>query len=302
MSRLASPTIAAPASSLPEPSPGQLYSFRTRPYPEVSQPSTDRFAAFKILGIEDAFIVVAVLDGIWANAPSLKEVQASSVLFENRPRPIKIAGRLRPAVFWAAQKFWAPETDLDQTKFVGKEMLTSEDQANFNRSRHIPFQTYADLYFANESAEGEWRWSHEPEAFTRDLELARARHTAARAANEERYRHRLKNLTWEQLKSETPFERWSSTSHSPPEDFIAAARTTIRNACEALEELGPKPKRPDVRAILKSTVLWFNEAEERAGGVIETEERGEIFGALEEMSYIARQKNLVHEIDLWREW
>ena len=57
-----------------------------------------------------------------------------------------------------------------------------------------------------------------------------------------------------------------------------------------------------MRAALKSCVEWFNAADERAGGVIETEEREDIFAVLEEMAHVARQKNLVEEIDAWRDW
>lgn len=81
-----------------------------------------------------------------------------------------------------------------------------------------------------------------------------------------------------------------------------AARAVIGSACDALKELGPRPRRPDARAVLKKTVIWFNEADEKAGGVIETEEREDICTVLEEMAYVARQKALVEEIDEWREW
>ena len=97
------------------------------------------------------------------------------------------------------------------------------------------------------------------------------------------------------------FLRWSASPPFGPEEFTDAARATIRRACDALRELGPKPRRAD-GAVLKRTVLWFNAAEEMAGGVIETEERQDLCAALEEMAHVARQKILVDEIDEWREW
>lgn len=57
-----------------------------------------------------------------------------------------------------------------------------------------------------------------------------------------------------------------------------------------------------MRAVLKRCVEWFNEADEEFDGVIETEEREDIFGVLEEIAYVARQKSLVEEIDHWRNW
>lgn len=39
--------------------------------------------------------------------------------------------------------------------------------------------------------------------------------------------------------------------------------------------------------MLKACVEWFNEADERAGSVIETEEREDILSTLEEMAHVA---------------
>ncbi|OQW46161.1 MAG: hypothetical protein A4S16_11610 [Proteobacteria bacterium SG_bin6] len=158
------------------------------------------------------------------------------------------------------------------------------------------------MFAANHAAEGEWRWSNDREDVVIEVEKKNAKNEAERAAKEERYRTRLSNLTWEQLQSETPFERWSPSPPFPPEEFTNAARAVVRSACDALKELGPKPRRADVRAVLKKTVTWFNEADEKAGNVIETEEREDICAVLEEMAHVARQKVLVEEIDEWREW
>lgn len=154
----------------------------------------------------------------------------------------------------------------------------------------------------NHSAEGEWRWTHDHEALTAEQAQVRAKQEAKRAAAEERYKTRLKNLTWEQLLSETPFQRWTTSLPFPDADFTGQARRTLHDACIKLRDLGPKPRKSDVRAVLKACVQWFNEADERAGGVIETEEREDICAALEELAHVARHKTLVDEIDEWRTW
>ncbi len=161
---------------------------------------------------------------------------------------------------------------------------------------------FSSIHAVNHAAEGEWRWSNDREVFVKEYELKNAKTNARRAAQEERDRNRLSKLTWEQLLSETPFQRWSPSPPFPPEEFANAARGVIRDACIALQALGPKPRRAEVRAILKHTVEWFNNADEKAGGVIETEEREDICAVLEEMAHVACQKALVDEIDEWREW
>jgi hypothetical protein len=63
-----------------------------------------------------------------------------------------------------------------------------------------------------------------------------------------------------------------------------------------------KAAKQDVRRLLKACVEWFNTANDRAGGVIATEEREDICAALEEMAYVARQPTLMSEVDRWRAW
>jgi len=278
--------------------PGQIYSFKTRPYSEFSPTDTDRFAAIKLLGVDDKYVVIAVLDGVWSSAPDFNEVRTASIIGEHR-----FAHTGRPAVFGVNRDWWKPEIDLDEFRFAGEKTVSRAEQSFADAvAGYAPGSRYSTLHAANHAAEGEWRWNNDRDAFVVEVEKQNAKNEAERAAKEKRYRIRLSNLTWEQLRAETPFERWSPSPPFPPEEFTNAARGTIRSACDALKELGPKPRRADVRAILKKTVLWFNEADEKAGGVIETEEREDICAMLEEMAHVARQKVLVDEIDEWREW
>jgi hypothetical protein len=278
--------------------PGQVYSFRTLPYTEFSIPATDRFAAIKIVGINDNYVGVAVLTGIWPNPPTFTEVRDSSIINEHR-----FAHTGRPAVFGVIREWWKPASELDELRYVGTMPVSRAERTFFDAIvDHAPGSWTSTLLAANHAAEGEWRWSNDREALVLEVEKRNAKNEAERVAKEERYRSRLSKLTWEQLQAETPFERWTPSPPFPPEEFTNAARAMIRSACDALKELGPKPRRADVRAVLKKTVIWFNEADEQAGGVIETEEREDICAVLEEMAHVARQKALVEEIDEWREW
>ena len=291
----ADPRADAPPNSL---EPGQVYSFQTRPYTEFSPPSTGRFAAIKIVGVNDDHIFIAVQDGIWPNQPTSAEIRTTSIINEHR-----FAYTGRPAVFGVIREWWKSGNDLDDFKFVGTQPVSRVERSFFDAFvGRAPGSVTSTLYGANYTAEGEWRWSNDRDNLIIEVEKRNAKYEAERAAKEERYRTRLSKLTWEQLQSETPFERWSPSPPFPPEEFTDAARAVIRNACAALKELGPKPRRADVRAVLKKTVIWFNEADEKAGGVIETEEREDICAVLEEMAHVARQKVLVEEIDEWREW
>lgn len=277
---------------------GQVYSFKTRPYSEFGPAHTGRFAAIKILGVDDRHVVVAVMNRVWPNAPTGSDIGSVSIINEHR-----FAHTGRPAVFGVNRDWWKPESDLNEFNFVGTLPVSRAEQSHVNAvANYAPGSRFSTLHAANHAAEGEWRWANDRDAFVVEVEKRDAKNEAERAAKEERYRTRLSKLTWAQLRSETPFERWTPSPPFPPEEFATAARATIRSACDALEQLGPKPRRADVRAVLKKTVIWFNDADEKAGGVIETEEREDICAVLEEMAHVARQKVLVDEIDEWREW
>jgi hypothetical protein len=275
---------------------GNVYSFRTSPYSEFAPPETGRYAAFKVLGVNERYVAIAVLEGIWSTPPSLSATNEAAVLHQHR-----FAHTGRMAAFGVNADWWTP-SDLDSVSLLGSGSLSPEEKAI--GAKIIGFGigcSYSALRFANYEAEGEWRWEHDRDAFIVESEKSKAKAAAERAAKEERYRTRLKNLTWERLLAETPFERWVSPPF-PPAEFTEAARETIHNAYRELRELGPKPPKAKVRSILRRCVEWFNEADKAAGEVIETEEREDICAVLEEMAFVAKQKSLVDEIDNWREW
>jgi hypothetical protein len=281
----------------PLPNPGDVYAFRTSPTSEFADPEMDRIAAFKILGLDSNLVVVAVLDGIWRAYPSLAEASQRSILREHR-----FAHTGRVAVFGVNAEWWSFDGLRNVSKLGSTSVSAEEDRLASDILHYLPGSRMGALNGVNHSAEGEWRWAHDREALTAEQAQVRAKQEAKRSAAEERYKTRLKNLTWEQLLSETPFERWKTSPPFPNAEFADQARRTVQDACTKLRNLGPKPRKSDVRAILKACVLWFNEADERAGGVIETEEREDICAALEELAYAARHKTLADEIDEWRTW
>jgi hypothetical protein len=279
------------------PAPGQIYAFRTAPLFAVSAQETGRYAAFKVIGCSDDLVAVAVLDGVWFARPSLEQAQQTSILKEYR-----FAHTGRQAVFGARPEEW-PLTELREAVLLGEDPASPDERELAAQIlAFAPGSNYSSVGLANSAAEGEWRWAHDRLACSAEAEQTRAQQEAVRVAREERHRTRLSKLTWDQLLAETPFKQWSPSPPFPPSTFTAEARSAVHRACKALMALGPKPKKGDVRAILKECVEWFNEADKRAGGVIETEEREDICAVLEELAHVARQRELVEEVDEWRDW
>ena len=276
---------------------GNVYGFRTSPFSEFAPPETGRYAAFKVLDVNETYVAIAVLAGIWSTPPSLNAANEAAILHQHR-----FAHTGRTATFGVQADWWTP-SDLYGISFLGCGKLSPEERAIGAKITGDGIGcSYSTLRFINYAAEGEWHWEHDRAALMIESEKSKAKDAAERAAKEERYRTRLKNLTWEKLLAETPFERWAPSPPFPPAEFTEAARETIHSVCRELGELGPKPPKAKVRSILRRCVEWFNEADKAAGGVIETEEREDICAVLEEMAFVAKQKSLVEEIGTWREW
>jgi len=150
------------------------------------------------------------------------------------------------------------------------------------------------------AVEGEWRWKHDRAAYEKEVRREQDGFRARRADARAQQKSRLEALTWDTLLKEKPFRAWRAPT--PSARFIAAARTRMHDAIRALQALGAKPKRAQVRAILKACVEWFNAKDVEFGGVIETDEREDIYAAFEELTVVARQRALLSEMDAWRSW
>jgi hypothetical protein len=161
---------------------------------------------------------------------------------------------------------------------------------------------YSSWFWASAVAEGEWRWRNDRAAYEEEVRLKNEAFTTRIATERERQKTRLKTLTWDTLLKEQPFARWDRHPPFPPSEFVEAARDQIYSTARSLQALGLKPRRAQVRAILKSCVEWFNAKDLEFDNVIETEEREDICFVLEELAFVARQGALVSEIDDWRDW
>lgn len=276
--------------------PGTVFGFRTAPMFEDSPPDTGRYGALIVLAHDADIVALGVLDGVWASMPAPDEVRDRPLLrcncffFKNSVAAFACGVEDVPALAEFAEIGLVPLT-VEQTRVAEKYL--GEDRTG---------RTYGFVDGASSDVEGEWRWAHDREALTHEYELQEQRRAQARAAAAERYETRLKGLTWERLLSESPFARWDPSPPFPPVEFREAATARVYEACRELQALGAKPRKSAARRALKELVLWFNDADDRAGGVIETEEREDIILVLEEIAHVARHPSLMEEVGLWRDW
>jgi cell division protein FtsB len=266
-----------------------IYSFRTSPYSEFSPNVTGRYAALKVLGMEDECICFVVLDGVFDRHPTLAATSClpwlNKISFSWSGQPASRCVRLEL------------EIDLEEFHHVGTVALAHEEMELL-----AACGIYGAWVGAGIDAEREWRWRNDRAAIEEEWARKQQAENARLAAARERYETRLKTLTWEKLLEEQPFARWDVSPPFPPPEFVAAARARIRSLILDLQALGPKPKKAQVRALLKICVERFNTMDEEHGNVIETIEREDICSVLEELAFVARHPTLSDEIGNWRDW
>lgn len=276
------------------PEVGSVWSFRTRPCTEFSPPDTGRYAAFKVVGRTEYVIVIGVLEGVWARPPALEEVACCGIIQTGFGKD----ENFEPACFGIFWHGWR-RADLRGLACFGVMTLRADEAAHAQpyiegraRLRYLP------LSYANDVAELTWRMENDREAFLLENKPNRRKREAVPGTALDG----LRGLNWDKLLSDKPFARWDESPPFPPAAFRDAARAKMHETCRALQALGPRPRRPDVRRLLKDFVEWFNVADAEAGEVIEIEEHGDIWEALYQMAWVARHMRVAEEFHEWRTW
>lgn len=276
--------------------PGTVFGFRTAPLFEDSPRDTGRYGALVVLAHDGDVVALGVLAGVWTSMPTVDDVRDTPLLRRNR-----FFFKNSVAAFACGVED-APS--MPEFSRIGRIPLTAEQMrlAEKYLGDDRIGTSFGSPDGASGDVEGEWRWEHDREAVLHEYELQEQRREQARAATAERYETRLKGLTWERLLSERPFARWDESPPFPPAEFRDAATARVHDTCRKMQALGAKPRKAAVRKVLRELVLWFNDADDRAGGVIETEEREDIHLVLEEIAHVARHPSLVEEVGMWQEW
>ena len=117
--RVGTRSAADPAA----PVTGNIYAFHTMPTNGFSVPDTGRWAVFKVLGVNERMVVVAVLDGIWNALPSLNDATKAAILKEHR-----FAWTGQQAMFGVNIDWWSGSELKDQS-LLGSSTVSSHDMA-----------------------------------------------------------------------------------------------------------------------------------------------------------------------------
>lgn len=283
---------------------GDIYSFRCAPSEGYSQINAHRYSVIKVLddnADNEGLPCVAVLDGLFDAPPTFKQVYTLGILhqnygnFQDTPAVIRIIApdQNTPAELTHLGTITPKPPGLRGLFHKG----VIEDYRLLDKYKTAGM--WPSITFKMDL---EWRWRHDRDALKHDQEAAEARRQEILRKEKERYTTRLRGLTLETLQKETPFATWDQDPVTLPKVFITKARAKIQDTIQELQALGERPRKPAVRKILKACAEWFNAADAKHGGIIETLERDDICDVFEELAHITKQKALYEELEDWREW
>lgn len=271
-------------------SPGDVLTFRTSPFTAFAPPDTGRWAALRVLAVDERQVGVAVLDGVWSTPPSLEGALACDILRRRR-----FAFRDEAVLLGVGRNVWK-SGDLPDLVRIGSTPLSDAlIEAGAIIIGFRPGASHGSLDGASTDAEGEWRWTHDRDALRAEIDQETEAEEAAEAAREAR----LVDLTWETLLAEPLFPQWVE---KPPADFTRHVRTLLQTARQDAFALGERPKKAAVRAILKTCVEALNAADAAFGLVVETVEREQLVESLYEIAVLCGQPGMGEDIDNWRNW
>lgn len=284
---------------------GDLIAFQIGEDPDFSAPNKDFWGVVKILDLgdkENGSFSLSVKSGLWAKKPTKWQAFRTPLLVEERFKKLG-ANRLEPEPLIFTTTFDC-EINLKETVVIGREFWFSsiEREARRKISRDGYFFKIAAIDHAPRSIDHEHRAKFDEARWKSEIQAFSEKQKSIRREREQREQQRLKKVTIPALRAETQFEDWDNRTQIVPPEFALSVRKRSKELLSDLEALGAKPRRNDVRALLKAYISWLNEFDGSFGYAIETEEREDLMVFLEELCWATKQKPLIAEADAWREW
>jgi len=133
----------------------------------------------------------------------------------------------------------------------------------------------------------------------RQDEVERSRQAAIQA----KHQYRLSELNWDDFLNSPTIDKWCGDDGGGlPHAFVSEVSAALRDYGHKLRALGVKPKRDDVRKLVRGLVEVINDLNTENSGVIETIHREALIDILTDLIYLSRQKTLIDELEEWREW
>jgi len=284
---------------------GDLITFQIGEYPNFSTPNKDSWGVVKILDLGDennGSFSLSVKSRLWTKKPTKWQAFRTPLLVEERFKKLG-TNKLRPEPLIFTTTFDCV-IDLQEAAVIGRELWFSsiERKARRKIGKDGYFYMIAAIQNAPRSLDHEHRAKFDESRWKSEIKAHTEKQERIRREREEREKQRLKKLTIQVLKGETQFEDWNNRTQIVPPKFALSVRKRSKVLLDDLGALGAKPRRKDVRRLLKAYISWLNELDGSFGYAIETEEREDLMVFVEELCWATKQKPLIAVADAWREW
>lgn len=284
---------------------GYLVAFQIGETTDFSAANRDSWGVVKILDLgdeKDGSFSLSVKSGLWAEKPTQWQVFRTPLLIEERFKKLRTNQlKSKPLIFTTT---FDCVIDLQDAVVIGREFWFNsiEREARRKISADGYFYTIAAIDHAPRSIDHEHRAKFDEERWKYEIRAYSEKQDRIRQEREERERQRLKKVTIPDLREETQFEEWDNRTQIVPPEFALGVRKRSKELLNDLEVLRAKPRRKDVRGLLKAYISWLNTFDGSFGYAIETEEREDLMVFVEELCWATKQKPLIAEADAWRTW
>ena len=284
---------------------GDLVAFQIGETTDFSAPNKNCWGVLKILDLgdeKDGSFSLSVKSRLWTEKPTQWQVFRTPLLVEERFKKLG-TNKLKPEPLIFTTTFDCV-IDLQEAVVIGRELWFNsiEREARRKISKDGYFYKIAAIDDAPRSIDHEHRAKFDEERWKSEIKAYSEKQDRIRREREERERQRLKKVTISVLREETQFEDWDNRTQVVPPEFTLGVRKRSNELLDDLETLGGKPRRKDVRGLLKAYISWLSTFDGSFGYAIETEEREDLMAFVEELCWATKQKPLISETDSWRDW
>lgn len=283
---------------------GDLIAFQIGATDGFSAPHKDHWGVAKVLDLgnpNDSAISISVAAQLWPKRPTKWQAFRAPVLIEKRFLRL---GNTRPPEALIFTTPYDAAIALPSARIIGTTTWfnRAERAARDEINAHGYYFRFGTIEQAPFCLDHEHRALTDTDRWLTEIKADIAKQEKVWAQQAAREKSRLKKITLQVLHAETRFPEWDQRAQIVPPAFASDVRRRSDETIAALAALGPKPKRKDVRVVLRAYMAGLDAANGQHGYWIETEERQDLLDFVEELCWATRQKPLFAEAADWRDW
>lgn len=280
---------------------GSLIAFQIDQIEGFTAPNKGKWGVIKILHlgkINDNSFSFSVKEGLWDSCPKAWKVRFKPTLIEKR---FEKKAKLKPSIFTTP---FDCKINLKSVTIIGREFFNNKFEREALQKINESGSSWrvANLSSAEIALDHENRAKTDAVLWKKEIQASHDRRMAKHLDRQKREKERLKGISLNILADEIQFPSWDNRTQIVPKQFTSEVRKKASELIITMQSLGDRPKRADIRKNLKVFIIWLNSIDGKYKYQIETEEREDLMGFVEEICWATKQKPLIEESDSWRKW